>query len=148
MNVKLGQAIRKDRSSQVGVAAVVELFSHKHFMNIRVTARTKKVVAPTAVGINTVLNGVIRGRQHWPQIGVYRPQSVEGRHVGALELPRPRRPEVLARITQVPAVKVGDLGAFDHNDSAELTGSNRPCLSRTNRDHKLLRERPPFILLG
>ncbi len=75
-------------------------------------------MAPAAVGINSVVNRVIRNRQHRPQIGICRPKSVESRYVRALELPCPGSPEALAWIVQVPAVEVSDLGAFDHNDSA------------------------------
>ena len=60
--------------------------------------------------VDTVIRQGIRGDgDQWPQIWKTRPEAIEGRHMRAMQLPRPSRPKALPRIMQVPYVEVSDL---------------------------------------
>src|SRR5699024_2807878 len=67
-----------------------------------------------------------------------RPQAVERREVGRLQLPGPCRPEPFAGIVPVPQVEVADLRALGSRDPADVAGRDLPGPTRTDRHRELV----------
>ena len=76
---------------------------------------------------------VVRDRRHRAQVGERRPEPVVGRDVRPVKLLRPRCPEALARVVEVPGVEVRHLGTLDGDDPAELAGADGPRAPRPDR---------------
>src|SRR5206468_4625124 len=69
------------------------------------------------------------------------PESIQYSHVRVVQLLCPRSPESLTGIVQVPCIEIHHLRTLDRNDPADLTGFQRPCLSRPYRNNELLDDR-------
>jgi hypothetical protein len=101
-------------------------------------------VATSSIGIDAVVDAVTDDRGHGAQERERRPETVVGRHVGAVELPRPRRPEALSRVVEVPAVEVGDLRPLDDRDPANLARVDGPGFPRADGNDEP-RETPTLV---
>src|SRR6185503_2806915 len=77
-----------------------------------------------------VLDGIGGDRQHWPEIGQARPESVERRQMRLVKLSGAGGPEALARIRQTPHVEIGDLRPLDGDDANKLARPDRPRAAR------------------
>ena len=148
VDVQLGEPPRRDRPDQVRVAAEVELLSRQELGDVGIAARSEEVVAAPAVGIDPVLERVVRDRRHRTQIGERRPEAIVGRDVSPMKLLRPRCPEALARVVEVPGVEVRHLGTLDGDDPAQLAGADGPRASRPDRYHEAVDEGPRGGLAG
>ena len=85
---------------------------------------------------------VVRDRRHRAQVGERRPEPIVGRDVGPVKLLRPRCPEALARVVEVPGVEVGHLGPLDGDDPAQLAGADGPRAPRPDGHHEAVDEGP------
>src|SRR5205823_340975 len=87
-------------------------------------------------------DGVVGESDHRPQVGKARPEAVQRRHVGALDLAAASRPEALARILQIPEVEVTDLGSLDRHQPRHLAGAQGPGVAAADGDDLVQARRP------
>src|SRR5262245_10395247 len=137
----LGEAESPDGPDEVRVAAEVELLAVQELVHVGITARAEEIVAPGAVPVDAIPDGVGGDGQERPQIGETRPQPVERGEMRLMELARARGPEALARVGEAPHVEVGHLGALDGDDTKDLSRANRPRAARPARRDEALDER-------
>ena len=135
--------IGSNGSRQVVVTGHVVVAVVEQLVEIRVASRPEQVVAPPAVRRRSRRQSVVGDRRHRSQVRQARPQAVERGHVRALDLPRPRRPEPLARIVEVPQVEVAHLRAFDRQQADDGAGSHGPRVAAPDRHRVRMRQAAP-----
>src|SRR5260370_27942759 len=134
--------MRSDRARQVVVAGDVVIAVVEQFVKEGIAAAAEQVVAAAAVGCRLGGQGVVRDRDHRPQVRETGPEPVEGGYVGALQLARARGPEPLAWVVQTPEVEVADLRSFYGDDAHDAARSHGPRISTSDRDYLVVRALP------
>src|SRR5262249_16538568 len=146
--VELGEAIRRHRPHEIGVAAEIEVLAVEHLVDVGIAARAEEIVAAGAVFVAAVADGVVGDGEHGPEIGQAGPEPIVGGDMRSVELLGPGRPEPLARIAEVPHVEVGDLRPLHGHDAEELAGAHRPRLAPALGDDESLDGGASLCALG
>ena len=151
MHVELSKPMGHHRTSQVGMAVVIERFSTHKQIDIRVTACSQEVMAPSSilggpegclthtVLINqlvqlTTSQRIARYRHKWPQVWQIGPEAIPDGHMRRVDLTRASSPESLPGVLRIPDVQVSNLRAFGGRETADMAGWHDPCLSGTWTD--------------
>jgi hypothetical protein len=131
------------------VTAEIEILAGQHLIDIRVAAGAKQIVDTPSILIDAIIRQTVcRDRDQGPEIRQVRPEPVERRHMGRLQLARPRRPKPLTWIMKVPNVQIADLGTFNGHDPESVPGWHCPGSSAPDWNDHRIDERSPFLLLG
>jgi hypothetical protein len=102
-----------------------------------------------AIFIDSIARETIRrdGR-HGTQIGQRRPQAIEGRHMGGLELASARGPKPLPRIVEIPHIEVTDLRSLEGDDAKHMTRRHLPGACRADRNDHGVRQAAAIDIVG
>src|SRR2546425_11082294 len=120
------------------MAGEIKVLSAHKLMHVRVTPCPQKIVAPSPVFVDSVLDAIISNRQDRSEKRGARPQAVVRRQVSTVKLFRACSPEPLTRIAKVPCIEVANLRSFNGDDATELSGTDRPRSSGTGRNNEML----------
>src|SRR5947208_4643417 len=142
MHVELGQVVWRDRARQVVMARDVVVTVVEKLVKVWIASTPEQVVAASSVRRGRGRQRVVGDRDHGTQVRQARPQPVERRDVGALQLACPGGPEPFARVVHVPQVEVADLRSFHGDDAHDAARLDRPCISAADRDDVLVHAPP------